>query len=118
MKWWQLYLKTAWALKNPFVIPIDLNYKRISLDDLSVLFQYEQLPYMADFYDCDDFALVFKASASKLEFNTVGLVIGLLDGKWHVWNCAVCDEGVFQIEPQQARVFKRDSKYKPVGVII
>lgn len=118
MKWWQIYLGVTWALKTLFVIPIDLNYQKISFDDLSVLFKYDEMPYVADFYDCDDFAMVFKVSASKLKINIVGIVVGLFQGKWHVWNCAVCDKGVFQIEPQNKYIFQRDSKYKPMVVII
>ncbi len=106
----KVYFKIAWACKTPLVFPLDLRYKLVALAVLKVIaseirgtFQYLEWR--------------FKAEASKRKENGVGLVIG-----WHrmphCWNVALTNEGIYQVEPQNGYIFKRDKKYRALIVII
>ena len=117
----QVYLKLLAAFKTPLIAVIDLNYKattRQFIDNLLAELLRENNKYIVDYFDCDDFSFVFKAMASKRLVNSVGLVIGIRETIPHVWNVAICDDGVYQIEPQSGYVFRYDKIYKPKVIVI
>lgn len=84
----KVYLRIAWALKTPFIFPLDKNYKTINLLTLEQVANQvkAKFTYIADFSDCDDAAWRFKAVASTMRENAVGLVFG-----WASWaHCLHC----------------------------
>ncbi|MBA7545333.1 hypothetical protein ES705_37699 [subsurface metagenome] len=115
----KVYFKIAWACKTPLVFPLDLKYKPITLALLKVIASEirKTFQYLEDVSDCDDAAWRFKAEASKRKENGVGLVVG-----WHrmphCWNVALTNDGIYQVEPQNGYVFKKDKKYRALIVII
>ena len=121
MKALEVYLKTAWALKTPLVFLLDSKYKIPyfeAIESISLKFSY-----MADYSDCDDAAVQYKAEASKRFLNAVGIVFGFYHGQLHLWNMAITKrvsgaESVHQIEPQSKYVFKWNKHYRPILVII
>ena len=119
MKWWQLAFKILLSLRTPLIFPLDLRY--FIVDSPTILEQAEELRkyyYTPDTFDCDDFAWIFKALQNMNQINSVGFVTGFAFGTMHAWNCAVCNDGVFQIEPQTGELFKYKKGYFPLLVII
>lgn len=114
------YLKVAWALKTPFVFLLDSQYKVCSLNVIQEIYanKLTQMEYIPNFYDCDTYAWVMKAFACQDQVNIVGFVIGRLNKEAHAWNIFLCKEGVFQLEPQTATIFKTDKRYRPWLVIL
>jgi len=120
----RVYLKLTWALKTPFILLLDNKYKTIPLTVLKSFYATKMLSdkYIPEFYDCDDYAWILKAAANYEEINGLGFVIGWV--KWthlhrlHCWNVALCDEGVWQIEPQNTKIFRKAKGYKPLLIII
>lgn len=112
------YFKLAWHCKTPFIFLFDTKYKLTNITALANL--YKEMPeiyYIPELRDCDDYAWIYKALASRAGINTVGLVIGKHHGL-HCWNVAVCDNGIYQIEPQTGSIFQKRDNYKILGVII
>jgi len=119
MKWWKLALKLFLSLKTPLILILDMRYFIADSITLSKhIRETSKFNYLVDRFDCDDFAWVFKAFFNKQQINSVGFVIGLYSWGLHCWNCAVCVEGVFQIEPQTGELFKHKKGYIPLLVII
>lgn len=116
----RMYLRVAWACKTPFILPLDMKYKLLSKNeffDIGVALAAD-FKYITDISDCDDAAWRFKAEASRRKENGVGLVIGWMKGL-HVWNVAITEDGVFQVEPQNnVLVTKRKIRYWSIFVII
>lgn len=110
--------KMLFGVKSIF---FDIMYKTLNdtdiiklLDDYRRVIEENKLSYEFEYFDCDDFALLFKAFASmKYRTNGVGLAIGLVklpDGSigGHAWNIAVrSDLTIVHIEPQTCEVLKR-----------
>ena len=113
------YLKVAWACKTPAVLMLDREYKIIPTETLKAIAKEitEQFTYINDISDCDDAALLFKASASRQKENGVGMIYGKTPNGWHAWNLALCEEGIVEVEPQTAGLGKRKG-YKAWMVII
>ena len=117
--------------------PFDLHYKTFSRASFNVAVKYfkdfiesHNLHYEYEFFDCEDFALLFKAiTAAKLNTNAVGIAIGLLrkDGKLlggHAWNIVLIDNELYYFEPQTYELFDVKTattsdgfKYELQGVI-
>jgi len=112
------YLKLAWALKTPFILLLDSYYRFTGKGILSRLAYKLDEKWVKDYFDCDDFAWLYKALASKLQLNGVGFVIGRYDGGLHAWNVALTNEGIYQVEPQNGVTFKWHKEYRPLLVII
>lgn len=122
----KVWLKLALALRTPFIFRMDGDYKVLHHAELlshytGSLSDREYTP----FHDCNAFAWLMKGRAYLKYINTIGFVIGfVLWAKWwifpalHAWNVCITDKGVFQLEPQNGRIFKRDRRYIPLFVII
>lgn len=113
----KLILKLVWNLRTIFILPLDLQYRIIPYQLLRVIAQQIFIIYKPELADCDDFAWLYKAEASKREENGIGLVIGWYRGL-HCWNVAITDKGVLQIEPQTGNIFRWNIHYIPILVII
>jgi len=96
----------------------DLNYESFTRQSFDVAVKYfadfvesHNLHYEFEFFDCDDFALLFKAlTSAKLNINAVGLALGelyedetLLGG--HAWNVVLIDDELYYFEPQTYELF-------------
>ena len=115
----RLYFKLAWRLRTPFVFLLDKKYNLATpklLKDIQR--ELSQEKYITDYFDCDDYAWLFKALANRVKVNGIGFVVGKSIGGWHAWNVALKKDGVYQIEPQTGYTFKKDKGYKPIAVII
>ena len=113
----QLWLKLAWKLRTPFILPLDLRYQVATLEQVKAI-PMPPMTYTPEIRDCDDFAWVFKGMAAQAQIQAVGMVIGRGLGGLHCWNCAVTADGVFQIEPQTGETFQKKKGYYPGLVII
>ena len=115
----KLYFKLLWYFKTPFIILLDLKYKLASLawDIPTILNLSEYGTYTKDYYDCDDYAFNLKHEANEKQLNSIGVIVGWCNG-WHMWNVAVCDMGIHQIEPQNKMIFKKLKGYIPLVVIV
>ena len=117
---WKVYFKVAWACKTPFVFLLDRKHKTITRGKMMEFYLWmPNLEYVPELRDCDNFAFMYKGIADR-QTNAVGIILGW--AKWarlpHLWNTGLTDEGVLQIEPQNAYIFKRDLNYRPWIVII
>ena len=113
------YLRVAWACKTPLVFLLDTEYKiiaTVTLEEIAAQIK-ERFSYIKDISDCDDAALLFKASDSERKENGVGLIFGKTPRGLHAWNVAMCSDGIFEVEPQTASIGKRRG-YKPWVVVI
>lgn len=119
---WKAYFKVAWALKTPFVFLMDTKYVLLTPAEAQGAYVRElcHLQHIPDFFDCTAFSWVMKGLAHQDKINSFGFVIGW--AKWakalHAWNCILTSLGVFQLEPQQGRMFRRDRSYRPLFVIM
>ena len=104
-----LYLKLLWVLKTPLIFLLD-NYYTLFSGNLNM--NYRQ--YRSETFDCDDYAFEYKGRAG----HGVGLVFGNYKGTPHAWNVALTVNGIFQVEPQNGMIFKRDKDYIPIVVIM
>jgi len=118
--WWRV----ARALRTPLVFSLDHWYYTMSMPDWRSQVAYflaELLmqPYLAELFDCDDFALCLKAAFSKAKVNGIGLVWGRYNRRWHWWN-VVLDSGglVQQLEPQTGTFFMRRRRYRAILAIL
>ena len=116
---WKTYFGVAWTCKTPLVFLLDTQYKKMQKETLKEISEQikEKFIYIKDVQDCDDAALLFKAAASEKKENGVGLVFGKTPRGLHAWNVTLCPEGIFEVEPQNAKIGKRPG-YKPWVVII
>lgn len=116
------YFSVAWALKTPLVFLMDARY--VLLTPLEAYETYVQelahLKHIPDFFDCTAFAWVMKALAHQDHINSIGFVIGWVSWarRLHAWNCVLTQDGVFQAEPQNGKMFEKDRKYHPLWVIL
>jgi hypothetical protein len=111
---WLKILKSLWT---PLWFPLDKKYLTVTEAELKQMYlDIPKMKYVADTYDCDDFAFVFKGSAA-FRTNAVGIVIGWHKGM-HCWNCANLKDRLIQIEPQNGLVFKHKKNYIPFMVIM
>lgn len=120
--WVWSILQTIITIRTPFVIPIDLSYKKLTLEEyqyhISDICQYFD-KFVPEVYDCDDFAVIMKAEFAKLKCNGVGLAVGFCGGILHVWNIVqTSDKGIWQLEPQTREIFKHKWEYIPIIVIL
>jgi len=118
--WWRV----ARALRTPLVVSLDHWYYTMSMPDwrsqvANYLAELFMQPYLAELFDCDDFALCLKAAFSKSKVNGIGLVYGRYNRRWHWWN-VVLDSGglVLQLEPQTGVFFFRKRDYRPLLVVM
>jgi len=96
----------------------DVRYKSISYSDLrKTLDEYakwldeNQIEYISEYFDCDDYALTFKSFVTaKMKVNAVGIALGMLKKDnvvlgGHAWNICLLDTGelVF-VEPQTREI--------------
>ena len=114
----KLYFKLAWQLKTPFILILDSRYRVLPFSMINGLCKIIDVEYETDYFDCDDFAWMFKAEAIKRRINGVGFVIGRYSGGLHAWNVALTNSGVFQVEPQTGHIFGTDGHYRPLAVVI
>lgn len=115
----KLYCKLAWYCRTPFIFLLDKRYKTIPLKVAKCFYATRVIneKYIPDYFDCDDYAWVLKALASKEKLNSIGFVIGWARGL-HCWNIVLCNEGIYQIEPQNGEIGKRLISYKPIVIVI
>jgi len=96
----------------------DLYYKSFNNETLSIAIQYfrdyiesHNLHYEFDFFDCDDFALLFKAlTSARMNTNAVGIALGLIykDNQLlggHAWNIILLNGELWYFEPQTLELF-------------
>lgn len=88
-------------------LPLDSRYKILPMETWWRFLRWSgvnNLKYVPDFLDCDDFAFILKAECHReLQVNGIGLVIDF-SGQ-HAYNCIGVDEGsgkigIATIEPQ------------------
>jgi len=109
------------------VIPLDGKYKLVSLDTWKRIIQSDTLnltkKWHRDVFDCDDFAIVFKAHVSEFyEINSVGIALGrIYDAKtnefigYHAYNLIVAeneDIELYVYEPQTDELAKAEKRTK------
>ena len=109
------------------VIPLDGRYKLVSLDTWKKIIQSDTLnltkKWHRDVFDCDDFAIVFKAHVSEFyEINSVGVALGrIYDVKTnkyvgcHAYNLIVAKNGSIELyvyEPQTDELVKAEKRTK------
>ena len=109
------------------VIPLDGKYKLVSLDTWRKIIQSDTLnltkKWHRDVFDCDDFAIVFKAHVSEFyEINSVGIALGrIYDAKtdeyigYHAYNIIVAKNGGIELyvyEPQTDELVKAEKRAK------
>ena len=109
------------------VIPLDGKYKLVSLDTWRKIIQSDTLnltkKWHRDVFDCDDFAIVFKAHVSEFyEINSVGIALGkIYDAKtnkfisYHAYNLIVAKNGNIELyvyEPQTDELVKAEKRTK------
>ncbi|MCD6148176.1 lectin MOA-related protein [bacterium] len=107
------------------VIPLDGRYKLVSLDTWKKIIQSDTLnltkKWHRDVFDCDDFAIVFKAHVSEFyEINSVGVALGrIYDAKtskyigYHAYNLIVAKNGNIELyvyEPQTDELVKAEKR--------
>ena len=85
---------------------LDSKYWACSRLDFEAIIQWDwtdKKKYVAEKYDCDNFAFSFKARMDrKFHLNNVGLVIDYSGG--HAYNCVVFADGTAELfEPQSDR---------------
>ena len=117
--------------------PFDVFYKTFNKDTFNAAVDYfkdyvesHNLHYEFDFFDCEDFALLFKAIiAAKMNTNAIGIAIGLVykGGKLlggHAWNIVLINDELYYFEPQTYELFDTKTattsdgfKYELQGVI-
>lgn len=113
------YFRVAWTCKTPLVFILDSGYKTIPEATLKEIAEQikSKFSYIKDVADCDDAALLFKAAASEKKENGVGFIYGSTPRGFHAWNLAMCPDGLFEVEPQTAKIGKRKG-YKPWIIFI
>jgi len=118
MNSFELYFKTLSVVKTPLIIMLDSDYRYLTHLKIHEIYLTIQEDYEADYFDCDDFALMFKAGAATKRLNGVGFVTGFYGGGLHRWNVVLAEDGVYQFEPQNGYIFKSDRAYIPLLVEI
>jgi hypothetical protein len=99
------------------LLPLDMKHYPITLQTVNDYYsRMDKKPYQPEIHDCDNFAFEFKGIADR-ESNAVGIVFGRMGG-WHCWNCALTDEGLRQIEPQNGEIFQTKKGYRPLVIIL
>jgi len=109
------------------VIPLDGKYRLVNLDTWKRIIQSDTLNltkmWHRDVFDCDDFAIVFKAHVSEFyEINSVGIALGkIYDAKtdeyigYHAYNIIVAKNGGIELyvyEPQTDELVKAEKRAK------
>jgi len=109
------------------VILLDGKYKLVSLDTWKKIIRSDTLnltkKWHRDVFDCDDFAIVFKAHVSEFyEINSVGVALGrIYDVKTnkyvgcHAYNLIVAKNGSIELyvyEPQTDELVKAEKRTK------
>lgn len=117
----RLWLRTAIALRTPFVFFQDTQYR--FMDDswwsetialgVKTMHTWEE-----NFFDCDDFAWIMKSICSRKHENSIGVVWGLRRRRGHTWNVILMADQVLQLEPQTGLTGRRLKGYWPVVAII
>jgi len=112
------YFQISWALQTPVVLLQDQQYYPCLFSQvLSWQADLSNAPYVIDVHDCDNFAFRYKGVADEFT-NAVGIVLGKYLNTWHVWNMAITNKGIRQVEPQQGLYFEHDNRYRPMIVLI
>lgn len=115
----KLYFQLVWLLKTPFILLLDARYKPLPYRLIREICESIGLVWGEDFSDCDDFAWLFKAEATKRGLNGVGFIIGKIPQGGHAWNVVLTIEaGLCQVEPQTGMVFNQAKEYRPRFVIM
>jgi len=93
MNWLAVYFKIARACRTPFVFCLDSKYRPWDLYELKrASGSFPKWEYSEEYADCDDAAFAFKGH--------MGHSIGIAIGHGHAWNVALCNNGIWHIEPQ------------------
>ena len=115
----KIYFRIAWACKTPLVFLLDKEYRPVPEDilkNISVQIK-NQFEYINEISDCDDASFLFKAAASEKKENGVGIIWGTTPRGRHLWSVAICEDGIHEVEPQNAKIGKRKG-FKPWVVVI
>jgi len=134
-KWYiKLIRMILFGVRSQF---FDMRYKTATiselhrmLDDYWKWLEEHEKQYLNEFFDCDDFALTFKAfTTMKYNTNAIGMAIGIVRDKQgnllggHAWNIAILPtKTIVFIEPQTKEVFMGNEtqdgwKYELICVI-
>jgi hypothetical protein len=82
------------------VLCLDRKYRPLGLQALSSRAKaFPPWQYVPELKDCDDAAHAFRAYA--------GHGVGIAMNHKHAWNVALCDEGVWHVEPQNGEMTQR-----------
>lgn len=90
---------------------LDSEYYKYSMGDINIMLKFadiDEQQYVKEHNDCDDFAIqTFTDMRRMLPQVAFGLVIGKNKiGNWHAWNCAIVNDVLWFIEPQDLTWFK------------
>ena len=92
----------------------DGKYKVCDIDTIEYVLEHsivDDLKYTSDYFDCDNFAGLFKdMTAIRYHLNSIGKVINY-KGK-HAFNVALTKRGLYVIEPQNAEKYWKYDKKK------
>jgi len=87
------YFSIACGCGTPFVLLLDRRYTPRSKQEMqNAVAGFRRGPYVPELFDCDDFATALKGQ--------LGHAVGIAINHKHAWNVALCDDGVWHIEPQ------------------
>jgi len=89
---------------------LDVNYWVCTRQDFVRIIKWDwtnSKKYISEKYDCDNFALTFKARMDrKFHLNSVGVVVDYSGG--HAYNCVVFADGTAEIFEPQSDTFRTD----------
>ena len=110
-----LFLLRGWLFDTVYY-GVSENEFEIAVQEYRRWIERNELVWTADRFDCDDFAVTFKAVAiSVLRKNSVGIAIGMLyKGEellgGHAWNIILFDDGtILFFEPQTLELFTNET---------
>ena len=112
---WLLPKPNWWRKRDYRVHMLDRKYKCVNVETLTEWshdLASRQPEYVADYYDCDNFAFRMRTRAvEELGINSVGVVISYDEA--HAYNCAACYNGselvIVFIEPQTGKTLPTSS---------
>ena len=114
---WRVYLQILATAHTPFIFILDHKYLPIYESSiLDLLEQVDNLKFVPNLCDCDNFAFALKGFADT-KGNGMGIVFGKYKGTAHCWNIALLGYNTIQIEPQDGIIVDR-GLYSPWIVII
>lgn len=102
----KVYFRVVRRTKSPLVFLMDSHYEALGIEQWLELwegFNQDFIPYLPDFYDCDNYAFDFRSYCSRQLHNGVGVVYGKRHGP-HMWNILLTSQGARYIEPQTGQI--------------